>query len=263
GSGAISVIATVIRPANDVDHAGIAFGAPPGERQLGFGERSNAVDQRGNTVENYVAEGPYQPDERPFIAGFVPPAGYHPRDDATYFPMPWLLSTRGYGFLLDGGATSNFRLGTDQPGAWSAEVEGSDIAFRVFAGAGLAVTAYFNPMICTSYHPVWDQAVAQNVVTKNQLGQPYTYKYTGSTVFLVGQMDFTAPRAQPFWNRLLGEAVGNGYDGWMEDFGEYTPTDARSADGTPGPQMHNLYPALYHRASLLFAQTAPRPLARF
>src|SRR5439155_17467312 len=74
---------------------------------------------------------------------------------------------------------------------------------------------------------------------------------------------FTAPGALPFWNRLLGEAVRNGYDGWMEDFGEYTPTDARSADGTPGPQMHNLYPALYHRASLLFAQTAPRPLARF
>ncbi|TMK65227.1 MAG: glycoside hydrolase family 31 protein [Actinobacteria bacterium] len=344
GPGVVSVIANVVGSTSGVGHAGIAFGAPRGERQLGFGERSNAVDQRGNTVENYVAEGPYQPDERPFIAAFVPPAGYHPRDDAAYFPMPWLLSTRGYGFLLDGGPTSNFRLGTDQPGAWSAEVEGSEIAFRVFAGprpagalsrmtaavgrqppaaaafyfgpwfqpeggnqpsidrlraadapaslantythylpcgaqqghtaseraltslfhgAGLAVTAYFNPMICTSYHPVWDQAVAQNVVTKNQFGQPYVYKYTGSTVFLVGQMDFTAPRALPFWNGLLGEAVRNGYDGWMEDFGEYTPSDARSADGTPGPQMHNLYPALYHRASLLFAQTAPRPLARF
>jgi YVTN family beta-propeller protein len=32
---------------------------------------------------NYVAEGPYQPIERPFISAFVPPAGYHPRDDAS------------------------------------------------------------------------------------------------------------------------------------------------------------------------------------
>ena len=43
---------------------------PRGERYLGFGERSNAVDQRGNEVENYVAEGPFEADERPLIAPF-------------------------------------------------------------------------------------------------------------------------------------------------------------------------------------------------
>ena len=98
---------------------GISFVAPPGERHLGFGERSNAVDQRGLEVENYVAEGPYQLVERPFIAGFVPPPGYHPRDDATYFPIPWLLSTRGIGVLVTNDETSVFRLGNDQPDAWS------------------------------------------------------------------------------------------------------------------------------------------------
>ena len=344
GGGVVRVRAGVTGAASgDVDHVGVAFQLPAGERQLGFGERSNAVDQRGNTVENYVSDGPYQTEERPFIAGFVPPPGFHPRDDATYFPVPWLLSTRGYGFLVDGSATSNFRLGTDQPGAWSAEVEGAALSFRVFAGprpagalrrmsaalgrqpragapfflgpwfqpasddegkdiqrlrkadapasvantythylpcgaqqpaeerkrtalfhsAGLAITTYFNPMICTSYQPVWDQAVAAGVVTKNALGDPYTYKYTGSTVFLVGQMDFTARRAQAFWSRLLGESVRDGYDGWMEDFGEYTPPDSRSADGTPGPEMHNRYPTLYHGAAHAYSRAAPRPLARF
>ncbi|HEX8075675.1 MAG TPA: TIM-barrel domain-containing protein, partial [Thermoleophilaceae bacterium] len=345
GDGAIRVSAQVAgASAGDVTHTGIAFGAAAGERYLGFGERSNAVDQRGKTVENYVAEGPYQTEEQPFIAGFVPPPGFHPREDATYFPMPWLLSTRGYGFLLDGSATSSFRLGTDDPDAWSAETEGARIAFRVFAGprapgvlrrmtaaegrqppaaapffhgpwfqpadgdekgvealrradapasvantythylpcgaqqgheaeerkrtalfhaAGLAVTAYFNPMICTSYQPVYDRAVDAGVVMRNQLGQPYEYKYTGSTVFFVGQFDFTAPGANGFFGDLLREAVGYGYDGWMEDFGEYTPTDARSADGTPGPEMHNLYPTLYHRAAHEMSRAAPRPLARF
>src|SRR3954462_13874338 len=52
----------------------------------------------------------------------------------------------------------------------------------LFHSAGLAVTTYFNPMICTDYHPVWDRAVSQGVVATNALGQPYTYKYTGSTV---------------------------------------------------------------------------------
>jgi alpha-glucosidase (family GH31 glycosyl hydrolase) len=49
----------------------------------------------------------------------------------------------------------------------------------------------------------------------------------------------------------------------MEDFGEYTPTDSVSSDGTPGPAMHNRYPQLYHRAAREFAQKTKRPLARF
>jgi alpha-glucosidase (family GH31 glycosyl hydrolase) len=342
--GVIRVRAAVVGAVADVDRAGIAFDAPAGERQLGFGERSNAVDQRGNTVEDYVSDGPYQTEERPFIAAFVPPPGFHPRDDATYFPMPWLLSTRGYGFLLGGFATSDFRLGTDRRGAWSAEVDGASIAFRVFAGPwpagalrrmteeigrqprapapfflgpwfqpvgdeaasiarlqradapasaantythylpcgaqqgrrtaerertrlfhsnGLAVTTYFNPMICTDYQPVWDRAVAQDVLTKDALGRPYTYKYTGSTVFLVGQIDFTAPNAQSFFGGLLREAETDGYDGWMEDFGEYTPADSRSADGTPGPVVHNRYPVLYHRAAHDYARVSSRSRLRF
>jgi len=57
----------------DVTATGIAFRARDGERYLGFGERSNAVDQRGGEVEHYTAEGPFQTEERPFVAGFVPP----------------------------------------------------------------------------------------------------------------------------------------------------------------------------------------------
>jgi alpha-glucosidase len=318
------------------------FTAAPGERLLGFGERSNAVDQRGGQVESYVAEGPYQPSERAAIAGFVPPPGYRPRDDASYFPMPWLLSTRGFGVLVRDDETSRFDL---TPGdRWSVDVDGDTLVFEVFAGptpagvlrrltdrlgrqppaaapfyfgpwfqpkgdeasslaalrkadapasvaqtythylpcgdhqgkrdaqrartalfhaAGLAVTTYFNPMICTSYAPRFDEASAAGALTKNALGRPYTYRYTGASQFLVGQFDFSAPTAVALYARLLGEAVEDGYDGWMEDFGEYTPIDAVSADGTPGPQMHNRYPALYHGAAYAYAQRAPRPLARF
>jgi hypothetical protein len=124
--GVIAVDARVTGALMDqVSATGIAFAARPEERFLGFGERSNAVDQRGGEVDNYVAEGPYQTAERPFIAGFVPPPGYRPRDDATYFPMPWLLSTRGYGLLVNNNETSTFRLGSDAPGAWSVEAAAS------------------------------------------------------------------------------------------------------------------------------------------
>ncbi|MEA2390970.1 MAG: hypothetical protein QOK31_1079, partial [Solirubrobacteraceae bacterium] len=347
--GVIALDARVTGPLSaDVQATGISFGAARTERFLGFGERSNALDQRGGTVESYVAEGPYQPDEHTFVTPFVPGPGYHPRDDATYFPIPWLLSTRGYGVLDDDDAASYFHLTSDRSDAWSVEVRAPRLRLRVFAGprpaqvlrrltarlgrqpalaapwflgpwfqpvgkaasadgdavrrlaradapasvaqtythylpcgdhlskrteqrrrtrafhaAGLAVTTYFNPMICTQYEPRYDQAKAARVLTQNAAGQPYEYRYTGSSQFFVGQFDFSAPGADTFYGGLLREALGDGYNGWMEDFGEYTPTDARSADGTPGPEMHNRYPLLYHRAAYDFSRRSGRALARF
>jgi alpha-glucosidase (family GH31 glycosyl hydrolase) len=115
--------------------------------------------------------------------------------------------------------------------------------------AGLAITTYFNPMICTSYEPTYDEAAAKGYLTKNALGQPYEYRYTGSSTFLVGPFDFSNPGAREFYGKLLGEAVGNGYDGWMEDFGEYVPPDSLLADGRTGLEAHNGYCTDYHRAS--------------
>ncbi|HEX8065897.1 MAG TPA: TIM-barrel domain-containing protein [Thermoleophilaceae bacterium] len=343
GDGIVRVRAAVEGGGADVAGAGIAFDAPAGERYLGFGERSNAVDQRGNEVESFVSDGPYQPEERAFIAAFVPPQGFHPRDDATYFPMPWLVSTRGYGFLVDNTETSRFRLGTEREDAWTVEVDAPEIVFRVFAGpdpaavvrrltgrigrqppvepyqlgpwyqprgdepaqldaliaadvplslaqtythylpcgdhvarreadrarvrrfhdAGLAVTTYFNPMVCTDYEPVYGEGVAQGAFTRTRTGDPYTYKYTGSTVFLVAQVDFSEEPGRRFYAGLLGEALADGYDGWMEDFGEYTPPDSRSANGMDGAQMHNLYPVQYHCAAARAVQGRSPAPARF
>jgi alpha-glucosidase len=324
----------------DADSMAASFARAPGERFLGFGERSDAVVRDAGTVSNRVSEGPYQDVEQPFIAGFVPPAGYNPRHDASYFPIPWILSTRGYGLLIREDRVSRFVLGDP----WRAEVDGPRLSYRVYAGprpadalrrftadtgrqppaaapmdfgawwqpsgdlaqniatlqragalgsvvqtythylpcaaqagradaeraqtarahaAGLAITTYFNPMICTG-HPRYAEAAARGLLTKDPTGRPYVYRYTGSTEFLVSQVDFTAPGASAFYGDLLAEAVANGYDGWMEDFGEYTPDDARSADGTPGAEMHNRYPALYHGGAYAYAHgRAPRPLARF
>jgi alpha-glucosidase (family GH31 glycosyl hydrolase) len=135
GEGAIRVTARVVGGSTaDVEAVGIGFDAAAGERYLGFGERSNAVDQRGNTVENYVGEGPYLPGEAQLVSTIVPPWSIHDRADATYFPMPWLLSTRGYGVLLDNTETSYFRLGSHRRGTWSMEAESHRLGFRVLAG---------------------------------------------------------------------------------------------------------------------------------
>jgi hypothetical protein len=274
--------------------------------------------------------------------------------------MPWLLSTAGYGVLLNNTETSYFRLGSSTAGAWSVEAEAASIDVRFIGGpepadvlrrlttitgrqpppvapwvfgpwyqptgsdrvgqarslrtgdvpgsavntflhylpcgdqrgveaqqlqttsgfhdAGYAITTYFNGMICTNYAPAYGQAVAADVLTEatvtvpdpdrcvaQTLGQPYKYCYAASptTRFNVSQFDFSAPGAGAFYANLLAEAVGHGYDGWMEDFGEYTPLDSQSANGMSGAQMHNLWPVLYHCASWHFAGTHSRPLAAY
>ncbi|HYP47320.1 MAG TPA: TIM-barrel domain-containing protein [Thermoleophilaceae bacterium] len=342
--GVIALGATVEGPALDeVSSTGIAFRARDGERYLGFGERSNAVDQRGREVESYVAEGPYEEDERPVIPAFVPEWGFHPREDATYFPMPWLLSSAGYGVLLDNAETSRYQLDTEQGGAWSVEVDARELRLRVFAGprpadvlrrltarigrqprvpapfvlgpwyqpsgdeenvlrrlqqgdvplsvaqtythylpcadqrgreerevarvkrfhdAGLAVTTYFNPMMCTG-HPSFDEAARSGALIRNAAGQPYVYRYSTQTSFEVAQLDFTALAGRDLFGRLAGEALEHGHDGWMEDFGEYTPLDARSASGQTGSALHNLYPLQYHCGAHEATRGAGRPLARF
>ena len=134
GDGVIVLRATVTGSGLPVTRVGMGFDTSPGERYLGFGERSNAVDQRGREVENYVSDGPYTRDDRVLVSAFVPPWGLRAREDATYFPVPWLLSTAGYGVLVGNHETSLFRLGSDRADTWSAEAEAATLELRVVAG---------------------------------------------------------------------------------------------------------------------------------
>lgn len=364
--GVISLRARLVGP--DVERLGIGFEADPAERYLGFGERSNAADQRGNTVENYVSDGPWQAEERPFMQFFIPPWGLRERDDATYFPMPWLLSSAGYGVLVDNTETSYFRLGSDDPGAWSVEVvdappgeSGAEasapprtLRLRFFAGPrpaavlrrltreigrqpdpaapwmlgawfhtgqenqpppeqereyverlrsagapvstvethlrylpcgeaegrreaerervqwlhsqGLATISYLNPEICQDYEERWNEGARRGVFQRDRSGDPYVFDaYVGSRTppqTPVSQIDFTAAGSQEYWAEIASMPYEDGHDGWMEDFGEYTPLDSVAANGMDGTEMHNLYPVPYHRAGYRFARSQERPVVR-
>ena len=128
---------------------------------------------------------------------------------------------------------------------------------------------YFNPEICQDYREAFDEAARRGVLTKNQAGEPYVYSaYVGDRTppqTPVGQVDFTAPGAQEFWDGLLNQAVEDGKDGWMEDFGEYTPPDsvprerpARQPDAQPLPGRLPLR-RLGLRAARAAADRAPHP----
>jgi alpha-glucosidase (family GH31 glycosyl hydrolase) len=133
---ASGVISVTVVPADrgGVQAMGVGFGLPAGERFFGFGARSNAVDHRGLTVENYVEDGPTRESDRQYPRAFVPPWSHGERDDSTYYPVPWMLSSRGYGVLIDRDERSRFKLGSERGDAWSLEADASALALRVFAG---------------------------------------------------------------------------------------------------------------------------------
>ena len=125
------VIAIQLEAPAEAEATGIRFGSPAGERLFGFGERSDAVERRGLQTENYVADGPVRPEDRTYVKASVPPWADRERDDATYYPVPWLLSSRGYGVLIDEDATSRFESGEE---TWEAHVDGAGLRLLVFAG---------------------------------------------------------------------------------------------------------------------------------
>src|SRR5262249_37374013 len=143
--GIIEVVAAYGGSPVEVLGIGAAWNATPDERFYGLGERADVAQHRGARVESYVSDGPWIEENR-FISSLLPPPGFRARDDATYFPVPWILSSRGHGVLVDNDETAYHDLAPPlRPDAWSFEVVGAPegmasrpapttLRFRVFAG---------------------------------------------------------------------------------------------------------------------------------
>lgn len=82
-----------------------SFTSHPSEAFYGFGERFNSLDQRGNIVDVRVYE------------------QYKGQGLRTYIPIPFMLSSNGYGFYLESSRWSAFDLAASQPDCWSYEAE--------------------------------------------------------------------------------------------------------------------------------------------
>ncbi|MDQ2943891.1 MAG: hypothetical protein M3R21_09535, partial [Candidatus Dormibacteraeota bacterium] len=320
----------------------------------GFGVRSDAVQRSGGVVENWVGEGPFQLAEYPAVHAVTPRWAIRQRQDAAYYPVPWILSSRGYGVLIDSPELSRFRLDA-APDWWSVEILSDHLTLRCFLGEtpaaalekftgatgrqpypaapwflgpwcqtghanlvpfeveadilatlrsadapisavethmrrlpggahegrrdaerrrtglfhtyGLASLTYLNPFVSQDYEKRFEQA--SPALQRRADGEPYVYPaYIGDRdppLTIEGQLDYSARGAEELFTELAREVIDDGHDGWMEDFGEYTPTDALCADGTTGALAHNPYPVQYHAAGARAAVAAGsvRPVARF
>jgi len=92
----------------------LTFGAKPDERFFGLGERFNALNQRGNLLDVRCYE------------------QYKNHGKRTYMPIPFLLSSCGYGLYVESTRWMQFDLAASAPDQWSLEADiGHDEALHL------------------------------------------------------------------------------------------------------------------------------------
>lgn len=112
-----------------VSKVSASFSSTPDEAFLGFGERFNALNQRGNTLDVAVYE------------------QYKQQGARTYMPVPFFISSRGYGAYLSTSRYVAYDLAASDPSAWSftsdAGTSGHYLDLYLFIGEPKEVVSAF------------------------------------------------------------------------------------------------------------------------
>lgn len=120
---------------------------------------------------------------------------------------------------------------------------------RLEASGGVKVLTYINPFLvdvaaANKSFPhtrnLFAEAVEHGHLIKDAAGQPLLAK-SGSIEF--GTIDASSPETRAWFKTVIKTAMieGAGAGGWMADFGEYVPFNARLHGGR-GNAMHNAFP---------------------
>ena len=126
---------------------------------------------------------------------------------------------------------------------WSA-ARHPDLPHRIeeLAARGIRFMGYTNPYLCTDgvLYPVAD---AMGYLARDAEGATYKVDFGE---FEAGVVDLTNKAACAWFAESVihREMLDLGLSGWMADFGEYLPTDARLSQGE-AMLMHNAWPALW------------------
>jgi alpha-glucosidase (family GH31 glycosyl hydrolase) len=316
-----------------LNKATVAWALGKEERFFGLGERFASVDHRGLSLYSWCEEGGLGGGESE-PAG---PANPYPNGPSmTYFPVPFFLSSAGYGVLLDTTYRTEVHLGSESDIAWRAAVNAAGFATTIYVhddplatladytedtgrppvpatwvfgarrrvnrgamadgtdewramrqhkiaitgiddavhflpalsqlgiedqlsqwtsdlhAAGYKVMAYNNPYVAAdNANAAADYAfgVQNGYFVKGPDGNPTLTEFISGKLLTVAAVDLTNPAAVSWYQGLLHRTLDLGYDGWMHDFGEYTPRDAVFFDGRRGDEVHDEYPVLSAKAA--------------
>ncbi len=112
-----------------LNQMGQSFVLPADEHFFGLGEKLSSVDHRGRHYECWVEEGGVSEGES------APPGPYNPSPNGpnmTHIPVPFYLSSRGYGLYVDTTFRTGYSLGADDPGLYRIYAEEPRLHYQVF-----------------------------------------------------------------------------------------------------------------------------------
>ncbi|HEX6839810.1 MAG TPA: TIM-barrel domain-containing protein, partial [Polyangia bacterium] len=120
------------------------------------------------------------------------------------------------------------------------------VAIDLHAG-GFKWLAYFNTFVIAD-GPNFQPGVAGGYLIQQQDGTPYVMDGVplGKQDALV---DLTNDAARAWMAGSMSAALDLGFDGWMADYGEWAPVDAKLASGEPADAVHDLYPRRWQQLS--------------
>ncbi|XP_072961457.1 uncharacterized protein [Typha angustifolia] len=115
---------------------------------------------------------------------------------------------------------------------------------------------YCNPCLVPTYgkpntnKDLFEEAERLGILVKDHNEETYMMP---NTAFDVGMLDFTHPSASSWFKKVLQDMVDSGVRGWMADFGEGLPLDAKLHSGEDPVASHNQYPELWAKVNREFA----------
>jgi alpha-D-xyloside xylohydrolase len=122
---------------------------------------------------------------------------------------------------------------------------------------GFKALGYVHPYIREQILPypspseAYQKGVAEKLLVTGADGLPHG---PGFEPVRTGNLDFTNPRTVDWWQTMLTHAVHDqGWDGWMEDFGEWVDDTDHFAAGD-GARLAEVYPLLYHKITTRVVQ---------
>jgi alpha-glucosidase len=312
---------------------GQAFRLAADEHFLGLGERFVTVDHRGSNYYSWTEEGGLGGGESK-SAGPTNPLPNGP--SMTYLPVPFLLSSKGYGLWLDTTYRTGFALGSDTQDAFRFYAVAPELHYRVLVhddprdtmahytsltgrahlpapwvfgprrrvdhgsmvqgmpeelalrklgvpttmlddtthflpiaseqgrqdmlsawttqmhALGYKAIGYYNPHVSVDDPKAADilsYGRAHDLFVKLESGSEFDTTIISAGMQMVATIDMSKPEAVDWYGTLLQRALDLGYDGWMLDFGEYLPVNARLFDGRNGWAAHNDFPVIYQKAT--------------
>lgn len=115
------------------------------------------------------------------------------------------------------------------------DVSGLDASLQ---GAGFKWFAYFAPFVGMTARS-GDESSAAGALVQGPDGDAV---FTGVTFKPTGMIDVFTDAGRAWARHKMEVARDAGFDGWMADYGEWLPTDARMEGGGVGLDVHNDFP---------------------